>query len=77
MRKQYQYEYSGLRVYINLYHDGKLVESKKVWQGDEAMDELDRLEEEGYTYGYTEEEIADEKKRYEYMLENMIEVKNE
>jgi hypothetical protein len=34
---------------------------------------IDQLEAEGYVYGYTKKEVEDAKKKYEYMLENIIE----
>ena len=36
---------------------------------------IDRLEAEGYVYGYTKEEVEKAKKKYEDMLENIIEGK--
>ena len=75
MRKQYRYHDSFDKYYFYIYHDGELVETKKVWY-DEFCDEIDKLESDGYTYGYTKEAVEDAKRQYEHMLENMIEVKH-
>ena len=76
MKKQYRYGdlLSFGKKYLNLYHNGELVETKKLWI-DEFWDEKDKLEEVGYTYGFTKAEIEEAKQRYEYMLENILEVK--
>ena len=72
MRRQYRIiEPIGFKWIIQLYHDGKLVEFYKVY-----VDEVESIEEsllaKGYTYGYTKQEIEKVKKRYEEMLENII-----
>ena len=78
MKKQYKYKHtSRLMVYVQLYHDGKLIETKKALEGDEVWDMLDKLESDGYTYGYTKDEVEKEKRKYEHMLANIIEVKDE
>ena len=77
MKKQYRKAYAGLNVYIYIYHDGKLAEKRKLWQGDDALNEIADLEKDGYTYGYHKSEIEEAKERYEHMLANMIEVGNE
>lgn len=56
---------------LSTYHDGKLVESK-VYDIDELNDVIAKLEEDGYVYGYTQEEVAAMKRRYERMLRNII-----
>ena len=72
MRKQYKVRYTGLKTYFHLYHDGHFVGNNVVWQGDETEDERERLEADGYTYGYLDVEVKEAKQRYEHMLENMI-----
>ena len=72
MKKQYRlFETHSFKYDIELYHDGNLVEVLKVW-AIELNDEINRLEEQGYTYGFTKEEVEKEKKHYEKMLENII-----
>lgn len=73
MRKQYRYaDYTFGKKCLYIYHDGELVETKEVWI-DEFSDEKDRLDDEGYTYGFTKAEIEEAKQRYETMLKNMLE----
>lgn len=72
MRKQYRYCNTATWKYeIDIYHDGKLVENRSVWI-DELDDEVDKLEEQGYTYGYTKKEVEEAKQKYESILENLI-----
>ena len=72
MKLQYRYkEYIRFKWLLELYNDGKLIETLKIY-----VDELDEAEEkllaEGYTYGYTKQEVAEAKKSYEEMLKNII-----
>lgn len=78
MKKQYRciYTYS-FKVFIYLYHDGELVETKKFWEDDEYLNFIENLKSNGYTYGYNKKEVEEIRTQYEYMLNNMIEVKNE
>ena len=72
MKLQYRYwERAFLKYMIWLYCDGWLVKSYEVWI-DELDDELGKLEEKGYKYGYTEEEVNEAKEQYEMMLKNII-----
>lgn len=72
MRLQYRYfEYIGFRYIVRLYCDGWLVKSYKVWL-DELDDEIDKIESEGYTYGYTEDELDKARAHYENVLDNVI-----
>ena len=57
---------------LDVYHDGKLIHSQRYYF--DNLDEVtDKLEAEGYTYGYTKEEVEEAKKKYEKMLKNIIE----
>lgn len=72
MKLQYRYrEYIGFKWLLELYNDGKLIETRKLY-----VYELEETEEklltQGYTYGYTEKEIAEAKEKYEEMLNNII-----
>ena len=69
-----QYRWSGLRrfyAHLDIYHDGKLVDSKKVYI-DEADKEEDQLKHNGYTYCYTKKEVEEAKRIYEERLSNVI-----
>ena len=67
MLKQYRVREGKVFEYIiELYHDGKLVNTEKVWASDKAG-KVNVLENEGYTYGYTAIEIQRQKKIYELM----------
>lgn len=72
MKKQYRYEKDGFfKVRLYVYHDGELIESKSFYF-DEADREMDKLESNGYVYGYSKEEINEAKEKYERMLKNII-----
>ena len=61
----------SFRHKIELYHDGKIVEVRTVWSTD-LEDELDKVEKQGYTYGFTKKEVEKTKQQYERMLKNII-----
>ena len=72
MKLQYTCRNSyGYKDSFELYHDGELVESYRVSILD-SEEEADMLEEAGYTYGYTQEEVESVKKKYYEMLERVI-----
>lgn len=72
MKKQYcYYETTSFLYNIELYHDGVYDCTRKVWL-DELDTELDFLESEGYTRGFTESEVDEAKRTYEIRLKNMI-----
>lgn len=73
MKKQYRYSDENLfyRAFLYIYHDGILVDTKRYWS-DELYEEIKKLEQDGYTYGYTKEEVEEAKQQYENMLENVI-----
>ena len=61
MKLQYRFkENYRLQYEIQLYKDGELEKTYKVWL-DEINDENDKLEEQGYTLGYTRKEIRNQK----------------
>ncbi len=73
MRKQYDIIEARWPYYdIDLYHDGIKVDSKHTAYVDEAIEALER---EGYTLGYTEDEVEKARKMYEEVLANRIERK--
>ena len=75
MKKQYRIVERHWPYYnLILYHDGVEVATRDSNQMTIGVD-TDKLEEEGYTYGYTEEKIEKARKEYEHMLENRIERK--
>lgn len=72
MRLQYRYyEYTGFQYIIHLYCDGYLVKSYKVYSI-ELDDEIEKIENEGYTYGYTEDELDEARAHYEKVSDNVI-----
>ena len=62
---------TGFKRYFYLYHDGEFKKSYSIWE-DEISDEIDKLEAEGYTLGYTIYEVEEAKLQYEKMLKNLI-----
>lgn len=77
MKKQYRYNDCTFgKKCLYIYHDGKIVERKELWIND-FLDEQERLKDEGYTYGYLNEEVKEAKQRYKRMLKNIIEIKVE
>ena len=73
MRKQYTLtECPTFRYHIVLYHDGKEVETVNLWAGDEFEEYIDSLEDNGYTLGYTKEELEKAYNHYKYLHENRI-----
>ena len=73
MKKQYMSSFAGsFRYVIHLYHDGYLVNSTKMWFGDDLTAYIDKLESEGYTKAYSEDEVVKAQKKYEYLLERQL-----
>ena len=72
MKKQYRIvERHWPYYHIILYHDGIELATKDSNQMMIGQD-TDKLEDEGYTYGYTDKEIEEARKKYEHRLENRI-----
>ena len=72
MKKQYRIVERHWPYYnIILYHDGVKVATR---DSDQMMigTDTDKLEDEGYTYGYTDDEIEKARKKHEHKLENRI-----
>lgn len=72
MKLQYRYILKKNSCYFYLFTNGELYDSYRVW-ADEASDNIDRLEAAGYTLGYTKKDVENQKKKYENMLDNIIE----
>ena len=80
MKKQYRTDEPDWKTWrIDIYHDGTKITSETFLriQDDEYNDRLDELEAQGYTYGYTVQEVENAKKLYEHKLKNVIEVKED
>lgn len=74
MKKQMRYiPYKWPYTIIQIYHDGQLVEEKALSQ-DEVSDYVEELEQQGYTKGYTKQEVKESRQIYEYQLANIIEM---
>lgn len=72
MRLQYRYiDVGGFQYVIRLYCDGWLVKSYKIYL-DKLDDEIEKIESDGYTYGFTESELDEARARYEKVLDNVI-----
>ena len=56
---------------VDVYHDEKLVSSKRMWVVD-ADEYADSLERDGFVYGYTQDEVDEAKRIYEEKLANLI-----
>lgn len=72
MKKQYDcYECRWPNYEVVLYHDGIKVGAERI-----DLLKLDKyledLEAEGYTRGYTEEDVENARKRWEHIYENRI-----
>ena len=75
MKKQMRYiPYKWPYTIIQIYHDGQLVEEKILIQ-DEVGDYIEGLEQQGYTKGYTKQEVEESRQIYENQLANIIEEK--
>ena len=72
MKKQYRIVERHWPFYkIILYHDGVKIEARDSDRIVIGMD-IDKLKSEGYTYGYTDDEIEEARKAYERMVANRI-----
>lgn len=74
MKKQYRISNNvGFKKYVYLYHDGELVDTLSVWEGDDLETLREYIERNrGYTFGYTKKEVEKAKIKYEKMLHNII-----
>lgn len=74
MKLQYALtDYVGLKTRIRTYQDGQLIRDYSIYD-DEVNDEVDKLENEGYTFGYLPKVVNEAKREYEYKLSKMIDV---
>lgn len=74
MRKQYYIsESTFLKFCITLYHDGTQVDRVEKWAGDELNDYLEDIESQGYTQGYSKEEVDKAERKFKYLRDNLIE----
>lgn len=74
VRKQYRsYECPAFRYNVVRYHNGVEVDCVRKWLGDELDEYVDELKKQGYTYGYTKEEVEEARLRYERLYKNIIE----
>lgn len=77
MKLQYRYiDVGGFQYIVRLYCDGWLVKSYKIYL-DELDDEVEKIENEGYAYGYTEDELDKAREQYERILDNVIRKNND
>lgn len=73
MKKQYHISYAGsFRANIALYHDGAQTAIVTFWN-DDLDENIEKLEQVGYTRCFTKEEVAQARKEYEYLRDNCIE----
>ena len=72
MKKQYHMSESFMfKRTVDIYHNGELISSEKLWV-DEADERADQLEEAGYVYGYTQDEVDEARRIYEERIANLI-----
>lgn len=73
MRKQYRViDQTFEKIRVFLYHDGEVVEKKDMWKDDEYNKYIEKLEVDGYDYGWTPTEVENAKHNYEYRNKNCI-----
>lgn len=73
MKKQYHTSYAGFRrTRIDIYHDGIKIGNKTFWD-DEADAQIEHLEKQGYTLGFTRDEIEKAERQLENSKNNLIE----
>lgn len=74
MKLQYALvDWMGFKTKILTYCDGQLVNELTLYD-DEVNDEVDKLEAQGYTFGYLPKVVNEAKREYEYKLSKMIDV---
>ena len=72
MKKQYHMSEDFLfKRTVDVYCNGELISSDTLWI-DDADEYADQLEEDGYVYGYTQDEVNEAKGLYENKLANLI-----
>lgn len=72
MKKQYRTSETFLfKTIVSIYHNGKHISSKRLYI-DDAEKYVNSLEKNGYTYGFTQEEVDEAKRLYDYKLSNLI-----
>ena len=72
MRKQYTIiDDVWSKKIVKTYHDGKIEETKLLWLN-EVDEYIEQLEKDGYTFGYTQEQVNQARQDYEYKRANMI-----
>ena len=73
MKKQYKLREIEQNNYIlELYHNGELIKSYREEEGSLTKSLFDKLDSEGYTYGYTMEDLEKAWEQYSYVLNNLI-----
>ena len=72
MKKQYTIiSHDWSKEIVKTYHDGKIEVTKLLWL-DEVNEYIEQLEKDGYTFGYTQEQVNQARQDYEYKRANMI-----
>ena len=82
-KKQYRttYQAKGIRT-IELYNNGKLISTEEyedvvpMYASDKYLNRIAMLQEQGYTEGYTQEEVDAAKYLYEHKLAHLIKEEN-
>lgn len=72
MKKQYTVHHSGAHSSISRYVDGEFIDKKTYWCKEAMYDEIEELQEKGFTLAFSPEEISIAKQNYEYMLSNQL-----
>lgn len=73
VKKQYTIqEGASMRYWVKTYHNGKQIDTYKLWQGDEFADFIEKLEKDGYTRAYEPSVVEKAKTQYEHLLANQL-----
>ena len=73
MKRQYRTSDAGaFRTRIDIYHDGTKISTEIFWD-DEADAQVEHLEEQGYTRGFTRAEVESAEKFFKNLQDNCIE----
>lgn len=72
MKRQYHTSGAGaFRTRIDIYHDGTKISTEIFWD-DEADAQVEHLEKQGYTRGFTRTQLHEEVKKLKHLLDHFL-----